>query len=70
MLDPAEDEKGTPVSVCLVFVFGPDKKLKLSILYPATTGRNFEEIFRVVLSPTDCGKRGLPLELIGMLEVE
>ncbi|KAM9212893.1 peroxiredoxin-6 [Dugong dugon] len=51
MLDPAErDEKGMPVTARVVFIFGPDKKLKLSILYPATTGRNFDEILRVVIS--------------------
>ncbi|MBV99577.1 Peroxiredoxin-6, partial [Eschrichtius robustus] len=51
MLDPAEkDEKGMPVTARVVFIFGPDKKLKLSILYPATTGRNFDEILRVIIS--------------------
>ncbi|MFG1206651.1 MULTISPECIES: peroxiredoxin [unclassified Xanthobacter] len=31
-----------------VFIIGPDKKLKLSLTYPASTGRNFAEILRVV----------------------
>ncbi|XP_063802936.1 peroxiredoxin-6-like isoform X2 [Pseudophryne corroboree] len=49
MLDPDEkDNDGMPVTARCVFVIGPDKKMKLSILYPATTGRNFDEILRVV----------------------
>jgi alkyl hydroperoxide reductase subunit AhpC len=31
-----------------VFVVGPDKKIKLSLTYPMTTGRNFDEILRVI----------------------
>lgn len=31
-----------------VYVIGPDKKLKLSLTYPASTGRNFDEILRVI----------------------
>lgn len=31
-----------------VFVVGPDKKIKLTLTYPASTGRNFEEILRVI----------------------
>src|SRR6185312_5608643 len=31
-----------------VFIIGPDKKIKLLIVYPMTTGRNFQEILRVI----------------------
>ena len=36
------------VTVRSVFVIGPDKKIKLSLTYPASTGRNFDEILRVI----------------------
>ena len=35
-------------TVRTVFVIGPDKKIKLQISYPMTTGRNFDEILRVI----------------------
>lgn len=35
-------------TVRTVFVIGPDKKIKLSISYPMSTGRNFDEILRVI----------------------
>ncbi len=49
MLDPDElDAEGMPLTARAVFIVGPDKKLKLSILYPATTGRSVAEILRVL----------------------
>ncbi len=36
------------LTVRSVFVIGPDKKVKLMITYPASTGRNFNEILRVI----------------------
>merc|ERR1712025_566869 len=49
MMDPEEkDSAGIALTARAVFIVGSDKKLKLSILYPATTGRNFDEIIRVI----------------------
>ncbi len=45
MIHPQVSDKFTVRSV---FVIGPDKKIKLTITYPASTGRNFDEILRVI----------------------
>ena len=45
MIHPEVSDKFTVRSV---FVIGPDKKVKLTITYPAATGRNFDEILRVI----------------------
>ena len=45
MLDPESKDNLTARSV---FVIGPDKKIKLMITYPASTGRNFAEILRAI----------------------
>ena len=36
------------LTVRSVFIIGPDKKIKLTLTYPASTGRNFQEILRVI----------------------
>jgi len=36
------------VTVRSVFIIGPDKKVKLTLTYPASTGRNFDELLRVI----------------------
>jgi thioredoxin-dependent peroxiredoxin len=38
----------TNATVRTVFVVGPDKKIKLMLVYPMSTGRNFDEVLRVV----------------------
>jgi alkyl hydroperoxide reductase subunit AhpC len=45
MIHPNAD---TTATVRSVFVIGPDKKIKLTLTYPASTGRNFLEILRVI----------------------
>lgn len=45
MIHPNADDKATVRSV---FIIGPDKKVKLTLTYPASTGRNFLELLRVI----------------------
>ena len=46
--DPADRTAADNQTVRNVFVVGPDKKIKLILVYPMTTGRNFDEIMRVI----------------------
>ncbi len=48
LYDMVHPEISDKFTVRSVFVIGPDKKVKLTITYPAATGRNFDEILRVI----------------------
>ncbi|KAB0797510.1 hypothetical protein PPYR_08503 [Photinus pyralis] len=65
MIDPDEvDAQGMPLTARAVFVVDPNKKMRLSILYPATTGRNFDEILRAIdsLQLTDKHRVATPVD--------
>lgn len=59
MIHPNADNK---LTVRSVFIISPDKKIKLTLTYPASTGRNFDELVRVVdsLQLTDYHKVATP----------
>ena len=46
--DPTERTAAQNATLRNVFVVGPDKKIKLVLIYPMTTGRNFDEVLRVI----------------------
>jgi alkyl hydroperoxide reductase subunit AhpC len=46
--EPTERTPAMNQTVRNVFVVGPDKKIKLILVYPMTTGRNFDEVLRVI----------------------
>ncbi len=49
MLDQTNlTQEGLPLTVRSVFIIDPNKKLRLTLTYPASTGRNFDELLRVI----------------------
>lgn len=48
LYDMIHPNASTTATVRSVFVIGPDRKVKLTLTYPASTGRNFDEILRVI----------------------
>ncbi|HEX3665580.1 MAG TPA: peroxiredoxin [Rhizomicrobium sp.] len=46
--DPSKRTPADNMTVRNVFVVGPDKKIKLILVYPMSTGRNFDEVLRVI----------------------
>ena len=64
--DPLTRTPADNQTVRNVFVIGPDKKIKLVLVYPMTTGRNFQEILRVDRLPAD--DREAPRRDAGRLE--
>src|SRR5690606_13091488 len=48
LYDMIHPNASATATVRSVFVIGPDRKIKLTLTYPASTGRNFNEILRVI----------------------
>jgi alkyl hydroperoxide reductase subunit AhpC len=46
--DPTDRTPGQNATLRNVFVIGPDKLVKLVLIYPMSTGRNFDEVLRVI----------------------
>ena len=57
--DPTERTPAQNATLRNVFVIGPDKQIKLVLIYPMTTGRNFDEVLRVIDSLQRTSEHGV-----------
>ena len=66
LYDMIHPEAAATATVRSVFVIGPDKKVKLTLTYPPSTGRNFDEILRVIdsLQLTAYSKVATPVDWV------
>jgi alkyl hydroperoxide reductase subunit AhpC len=53
------DEKGIAFTIRSVFIIDPKKKIRLTMMYPASTGRNTSEVLRVIDSLQTGDKKGI-----------
>lgn len=53
------DEKGIAFTIRAVFIIDPQKKIRLTMMYPASTGRNTTEVLRVIDSLQTGDKKGV-----------
>ncbi len=53
------DEKGIAFTIRSVFIIDPNKKIRLTMMYPASTGRNSAEVLRVIDSLQTGDKKGV-----------
>ena len=57
------DEKGTAFTIRAVFIIDPTKKVRLTMMYPASTGRNTSEVLRVIDALQMGDKKGVTMPI-------
>lgn len=58
------DEKGIAFTIRSVFIIDPNKKIRLTMMYPASTGRNTAEVLRVIDSLQTGDKKGVTTPIV------
>lgn len=62
------DEKGIAFTIRSVFIIDPNKKIRLTMMYPASTGRNTTEVLRVIDSLQTGDKKGVTTPIVSVID--